>query len=163
MAFIVWPRGTRLVPYTSPSVMANGKAVRLRVFVPEGWVAAAPRKNPNVTGRRADGRRLALRATTSITISPPPNVHSWLPEWLRRRLYGPVEQDAAVELYIGINWNMRDGKVERRNLKRALGVLPCAFLGLGGEGGYSVLYSRGDRAEFERTYRTICQSLEVAP
>lgn len=130
-------------------------------MVPAGWNAEGPVKS---TGLYVSLRHrgIAEKTVNEITIKPPKLSRSWMSEWLRMRFYGPREDEAGLELYVGYNAAEEDNRIVRTEVK----IDPrnswyVAARGFDTDKGYSIVYGRQNRVEFEATYRQVCESFKV--
>jgi hypothetical protein len=83
VAFAVWPRGPRLVWYTSPTVRdGRGRVIQVRGLIPADW-------------QQVDSQEHTGAIDAFVTLSPKQR-QRWLPAWLDRVVYPPSEPGAAI-------------------------------------------------------------------
>ena len=105
--FALWPRGPRLVWYTSPPMTWNNQTARLKLLVPDGWVSEQPMYitwEEHVPGPDGPYLSIVIRPTQSGRMH-----FAWLPPTLRKLLFGQPEFSARVDLMFGMNIN--DGTI----------------------------------------------------
>jgi hypothetical protein len=149
--YALWPRGPKLEWYTSPRIPFEGKVVRVRSLVPVGW----------------DEVNSNWRVNTAISpgipwlrVGPKKRTSNFL-DRLKRLLQGPAERNATIEFAREVSRNssvtylmwptgptLRQGTYQET---RRVGRDPV----------FRLTYSRDYRAEFNATYRQICDSFQV--
>lgn len=152
-AYTLWPR-PRLVLYTSPGYTLDGKTVRLQMLAPAGWnmgwswVSFPPPVEAIVSDR-------------------PSERFQWMPAVIRRFLNSGDEFGGSLIVVHAPpgRRSVANGKIYVRSgrLPQNLGggTYYRAVLELTDHSGYSISYTRTNRAEFEATYRQVCESFKV--
>jgi hypothetical protein len=151
-AFAFWPRPPRLRLYTSPPVRFGGERVRVQALIPQGWEVSTVRNG-----------RLVFR---------PSIWHKRLPEWLGRNLADQERRDEIVvrdrdlrpwlfSLYV---------RIVTTPVQIGRQFIPQPYVAHRGirlnrrnrmDSNVYIDYSRTDHAEFDATYRQICESFQV--
>jgi hypothetical protein len=137
-AFALWPRGPRLVALSVP-VTAYGEHLKVRMLAPAGW-----------------GESVTVSSKGAVFISASPRTH-WVTKWIQVLTRATPEKHA----YIVIQRNRwPDGVIDRfvwhgkyLGMYHATASLPRCR--------YQLSYMRTNRAEFDATYRQICESFQV--
>lgn len=154
----LWSKDADLDVYTSPSFTFRGEQVRVRTLCPRGWVAAEPKvlSIGNVGPDKPD------RPCVVIVIVPPKSI-GWMrsfSSWLRGREFTRAEREAELRVYVD---EAAEGDAGDRAHLLAwpadFSLVKCASLTFTGLG--AVSYCRSNNAEFEATYRPICESFRV--
>lgn len=145
VALAARPGHPRLEWYSSPPFSVGGKTLRIQMLSPAGWHAAF---QPAPVG-------------PYITIRPQDRL-SWMPMGIRRLLHLEGEFNPSI---LACPSTGGDGKVHTwtgRHIPRFGGRRYYgAVRDLTGTGGFSIIYERDDRDEFEATYRQVCGSFRV--
>lgn len=156
LAFALWPRGPALELYTSPPIVdSDGKSYVLQGLVPAGWAQATFHGGrPLVHGHRAFRIHDYMK----------PHGPGWMPSWLHRLFHPREELYADIMLMVAIdgghNTDLIDHGVELETERSAGGTI-SAMRGIDAGPGFLVYYRRENLAEFNATYRQICESFKV--
>lgn len=150
VSFAIWPKAPQLERYTTTVTNGAGKKVQVRLLVPAGWT-------------EDNSRRPTDPFVSAYTIRPPVKRSSWLPGWLNDRLFGQPERISSVVINpVSI---LRDEKIHVDEGMTQMGSSTVRFWTAGREikeaGPLTLGYVRTNHAEFEATYRQICESLRV--
>jgi hypothetical protein len=133
----------------------RGQTSRVRVLVPSDWKLAAPPGEAAMVGQFD---------TISFT---PQERYRWMPERFRRLFDRPRETVASMTLQFGMDSTGLVGGTRFADSTQVPAWYPRhrgvwkAVRTVDASPGYSLVYYRGDRHEFETTYRRICDSLQV--
>jgi hypothetical protein len=168
VAFAFWPRGPALVLYTSPPITLDKKTFRLQALVPAGWRSDGyVSRVPMYYGTP---QRPANVVFCFVTVVSPDRPSKWMPEWMRTRLFGPVDFGAVTfEAWKPLKSSTSVGN------RSAFMSVTANFPGNSGDySAYGILashgseefrlsYSRSHRAAFEATRAQIIASFRVIP
>ena len=135
---------------TTSVTNGTGKKVRVRLLVPAGWT-------------EDNSRRPTDPFVSAYTIRPQVKRSRWLPGWLNDRLFGQPERISSVVIN---PWSiLQDGKIHVDESTTQTGSSTVTFWSAAREinedGPLTLGYIRTNHAEFEATYRQICESLRV--
>jgi hypothetical protein len=155
----LWPLEPRLEWYTSNAFWVAGRPIRVRALVPSNWTDLDSKKaqKPQITNGSIRHAREEVSISQAVRME-------WIPKWIPSRLRRlflddeRLEPDAAVFLMI-----------DAPGLYESTPVLARQFDGLSHarrdyyESGkaFAIVYVRNNRAEFDATYRQICESFRV--
>lgn len=147
----LWLRGTKLELYTSPPLLIDGQNVRLQALIPASWTVQS--NTVQVYG---------VGTFPGVKIGPPAR-QRWLPNWLDRLFHAPKEQLAELSMAVGWNgsyngavmtgiWHITGPEeLDAYAISRGIEMKP----------GYYIYYLRGNKPDFDATYRQILDSFKV--
>ena len=160
LVYAFWRRDPSLELYTSPPIKSHGQTVRVQILMPEGWTASSPEFLDVVMSAQG----VYVKDVIHLELTDPRAKRlSWMPGILRQLFLPKPEKDACLSIDVGTIGAHRDEvtRVERSltsspdgqdcSSERSLLVRPEAC----------VYYRRFNPAEFDATYRPICESFRV--
>lgn len=134
LGWAAWPRGSRLALRVSVPFKVNGKTVRIQLLAPTDWGEWDIHES----------------ATDAFLTCGPRERAPWLPAQIRSIFELGPEESAGMVVTVGVEVKviLKPGTYFKQ---QSFSCNPPAYL----------TYVRGNRAEFEATYRQICDSLRV--
>lgn len=165
-ALVFWPRPPDLAPYTSPTVVLNGKPLHVEALVPAGWKVEMLASNTEIW--TAGGKH----KTTLIMLVPGSDRRlAWAPQWVRRMLFrAPPAHGDVIMISVGVTPSRlmpgaKAGAISILDVPKMKSAgrpkMRCAWRAIDTPPGAAISYMRSDRVEFERTYHAVCESLKV--
>jgi hypothetical protein len=161
VVFAFWFRGPQLEVFTSPPLTVKGTTIRLQGLVPEGWTTwpvvtkssyAIPAGVPNMPSGHRDSYLITLRPSGRL---------KWLPSFIRGYFVRPTDPEDRL----AIDWPDADGPgIEQMRTAVFIPGEYAVYVAVRdwkAKFSSRIVYARANRAEFEATYRQICESFKV--